>query len=243
MVLSGDEGKMMELGFLPAGDTQSKSVGLSMRKKTHNLLYTAISYWASPVKPPELHLLALNCFLLTPLLALQCWLSTVLLLIKKEGLLLKLHLIVMMIGRLRSISLTITVCKFFSLSVACLNLILGSPIPFATMTAGGSSTASHDSHLISNDDREIWSYIWNLQGVIGVLYQPMLTSFQSASLGVLADDYLLAHGYTLSAINVIVSTAKSSASVEEFVDVLTVHGFAQTEAKFLWDIIEHESEY
>ena len=99
------------------------------------------------------------------------------------------------------------------------------------------------SHLISNDNREIWSYIWNLQGVIGVLYQPKLTSSQSASLGVLADDYLLAHGYTLSAINVIVSTAKSSASVEEFVDVLTVHGFAQTEAKFLWDIIEHESEY
>ena len=68
----------------------------------------------------------------------------------------------------------------------------------------------------------------------------MLTSSQSASLGVLADDYLHAHGYTLSAI---VSTAKSSASVEEFVDVLTVHGFAQMEANFLWDIIEHESEY
>ena len=147
MVLSSDEGKMMELGFLPAGDTQSKSVGLSMRKKTHNLLYTAISYWASPVKPPELCLLALNCFLLTPLLALQCWLSMVLLLIKKEGLLLKLHLIVMMIGRLWSISLTIAVCKFFSLSVACLNLILGSPIPFAAMTAGGSSTAVTSSQM------------------------------------------------------------------------------------------------
>ena len=57
MVLSGDEGKVMESGFLPAGDTQSKSVGLSMRKKTHNLLYTAILYQASPVNPPELHLL------------------------------------------------------------------------------------------------------------------------------------------------------------------------------------------
>ena len=78
--------------------------------------------------------------------------------------------------------------------------------------------------------------------MIGVLYEPMPTSHQSASLGVLADNYLHAHGYTLPAIDFIVSTVKSSASVEEFIDVLTMHGFARMEAKFLWDLINIESE-
>ena len=44
------------------------------------------------------------------------------------------------------------------------------------------------------------------------------------------------------AIEFIVSTVKSSVSVEEFINVLTMHGFAQMEAKFLWDIINIESE-
>jgi hypothetical protein len=70
----------------------------------------------------------------------------------------------------------------------------------------------------------------------------MPTSHQSESLGALADDYLRAHGYTPTAIDDIVSTAKSSASVEEFLDLLTVHGFARTEAKFLWDIIDLETQ-
>ena len=81
-----------------------------------------------------------------------------------------------------------------------------------------------------------------MRGVIGVLYEPMPTSHESESLGVLADDYLRAHGYTSTAIGTIASTAKSFASVEAFIDVLTVHGFACTEAKFLWDIIDHEQE-
>ena len=105
--------------------------------------------------------------------------------------------------------------------------------------AGSSSAGSQDSRL---EENIIWSYIRNLQGVIGVLYQPMLTSHQSPSLGVLADEYLRAHGYTPPAIGVIVSIAKSSESVEVFTDALTVHGFAQTEASFLWDIIDHEAE-
>jgi hypothetical protein len=70
----------------------------------------------------------------------------------------------------------------------------------------------------------------------------MVTPHQSASLGALADEYLRAHGYTPPAIDIIVSTAKSSASADVFVDALTAHGFAQTEANFLWDIIDHESE-
>jgi hypothetical protein len=70
----------------------------------------------------------------------------------------------------------------------------------------------------------------------------MPTSHQSASLGVLADDYLHAHGYTPPAIDFIVSTAKSSAFAEDFIDVLTMHGFARMEARFLWDIIDLESE-
>lgn len=78
--------------------------------------------------------------------------------------------------------------------------------------------------------------------MIGVLYQPMPTSHQSASLGNLADDYLHAHGYTPAAIDFIVSIIKSSVSLEEFIDVLTMHGFARTEARFLWDIIDLESE-
>ena len=44
------------------------------------------------------------------------------------------------------------------------------------------------------------------------------------------------------AIDFIVSTVKSSVSVEEFINVLTMHGFAQMEAKFLWDLIDIESE-
>jgi hypothetical protein len=78
--------------------------------------------------------------------------------------------------------------------------------------------------------------------VIGVLYQPMPTSHQSASLGNLADDYLHAHGYTPPTIDFIVSTTKSSESVQEFIEVLTMHGFPRTEARFLWDIIDLESE-
>lgn len=78
--------------------------------------------------------------------------------------------------------------------------------------------------------------------MIGVLYEPMPTSHRSASLGALADNYLHAHGYTPSAIDFIVSTVKSSASVEEFIDVLTMHGFPRMEAKFLWDLIDIESE-
>lgn len=113
-----------------------------------------------------------------------------------------------------------------------------SPGP-ARSVASSSSTGSDDSRL---EDDIIWSYIRNLQGVIGVLYQPMLTSHQLPSLGVLADEYLRAHGYTPPAIDVIVVTAKSSESVEVFVDALTMHGFAQTEAKFLWDIIDHEAD-
>ena len=70
----------------------------------------------------------------------------------------------------------------------------------------------------------------------------MPTSHQSASLGVLADDYLHAHGYTPPAIGFIVSTAMSSASVEDFIDALTMHDFARMEARFLWDIINLESE-
>ena len=105
--------------------------------------------------------------------------------------------------------------------------------------ASSSSAGSHDSRL---EEKIIWSYMRNLRGVIGVLYQPMLTSHQSPSLGVLADEYLRAHGYTPPAISIIVSIAKSSASVEVFIDALTVHGFAQTEASFLWDIIDHEAE-
>ena len=70
----------------------------------------------------------------------------------------------------------------------------------------------------------------------------MLASYQSPSLGVLANEYLRAHGYTPPAIDAIVSTAKSSKSVEIFTNALTVHGFAQMEASFLWDIIDHEAE-
>lgn len=109
------------------------------------------------------------------------------------------------------------------------------------MSAASSSAASLDSRF--DDSNTLWSYIRSLHGVIGVLYEPMPRSHQSASLGNLADDYLLAHGYTTPAIDFIVSTVKSSVSVEEFIDVLTMHGFARTEAKFLWDIIDLESEY
>jgi len=97
-----------------------------------------------------------------------------------------------------------------------------SPGP-ARSVASSSSTGSDDSRL---EDDIIWSYIRN----------------QLPSLGVLADEYLRAHGYTPPAIDVIVVTAKSSESVEVFVDALTMHGFAQTEAKFLWDIIDHEAD-
>jgi hypothetical protein len=68
----------------------------------------------------------------------------------------------------------------------------------------------------------------------------MPRSHQSGSIGILANNYLHAHRYTPPAIDFIVSTAKSSASVEDFIDVLTMHGFAQMEAKFLWDIIDYD---
>ena len=216
-----------------------------MRKKTHNL-YIQLSHTGHRLwKPTDLRLclLAQNSFLLALLLALQCWLSTVLPLIKKEGLSSKLRLIVTTISQPRrwsqSSNLTIAVHSFIFYYVACLNLNLGSPTPFSAMSAGSSSAASLDSRL--DDSNTIWSYIRSLHGVIGVLYQPMPTSCQSASLGNLADDYLHAHGYTLPAIDFIVTTTQSSASVEDFIDVLTMHGFARTEAKFLWHIIDFES--
>jgi hypothetical protein len=126
-------------------------------------------------------------------------------------------------------------------------MVLGSPFkpgPSVAMSVAGSSSAgSHDNRLIAKEDRKtLWSYIRSLEGVVGVLYQPILTPHQSASLGVLADDYLRSHGYTPPAIDEIVSIANSSASVDAFVDALTVHGFARTEANFLWDIIDHELE-
>ena len=108
------------------------------------------------------------------------------------------------------------------------------------MSARSSSAVSLDSRF--DDSNTIWSYIRNLHGVIGVLYQPMPTSHQSPSLGNLADDYLHAHGYTPATIDFIVSIIKSSVSVDEFIEVLTMHGLARTEARFLWDIIDLESE-
>ena len=65
---------------------------------------------------------------------------------------------------------------------------------FTTMSAGSSSAVSLDSHI--DDSNKILSYIRSLHRVIGVLYEPMPTSHQSASLGVLADNYLHAHRYT-----------------------------------------------
>ena len=75
---------------------------------------------------------------------------------------------------------------------------------------------------------------------MGVLYQPVNPPrpHKSASLGPLADDYLLAHGYTQSAIDTIATTAMSSPSEEDFIDFLVSSSLAQTEAAFLWDIIE-----
>ena len=69
-----------------------------------------------------------------------------------------------------------------------------SPPPFTTMSAGSSSAVSLDSHI--DNSNTIWSYtcIWSLHRVIGVLYEPMPTSHQSASLGVLADNYRLQRG-------------------------------------------------
>ena len=80
----------------------------------------------------------------------------------------------------------------------------------------------------------------NLQGIAGVLYQPVPTPQQSTPLGILADDYLRAHGYTSDAIESVTSIACSSSSLEGFMDTLTALGFARTEAEFLWNIIDHE---
>lgn len=118
-------------------------------------------------------------------------------------------------------------------------------LPVAGLSAGGSSAAG--SHITNMDEPpKIWSYIRNLQGIIGVLYQPLVPVVprpqESASLGVLAENYLQAHGYTQSAINSIASTARSSPSAEGFVDSLIAYGLTRTEAKFLWDIIEWKTE-
>jgi hypothetical protein len=108
------------------------------------------------------------------------------------------------------------------------------------LSIGGSSTAGPSmagTPILTNKDNppKIWSYIRHLRGIIGVLYHPDVVPRpqESASLGALANDYLLAHGYTQPAINFIASTSILSPSAEGFVDSLVQYGLARTEAKFL----------
>lgn len=68
-------------------------------------------------------------------------------------------------------------------------------------------------------------------------------SSEAASLGSLAESYLISHGYTRETVQTITTAAHTSASASAFAEVLSAHGYPRMEAEWLWDIIEHDTAY
>jgi hypothetical protein len=85
----------------------------------------------------------------------------------------------------------------------------------------------------------VYSHIRSLQGVIGSLARPSSSQPQEHDpvLGVHADTFLSAYGYQTSAKWQIHDAHKDAESVDEFVDILMAEGMAQTEAEWMWNII------
>jgi hypothetical protein len=89
--------------------------------------------------------------------------------------------------------------------------------------------------------KTIWSFVRDFTGIIGILYRPTASSGRSeaASLGSLAESYLVSHGYTRETVEAITTAARTSTSAFAFAEVLSAHGYPRMEAEWLWDIIEH----
>jgi hypothetical protein len=86
----------------------------------------------------------------------------------------------------------------------------------------------------------IYSHIRNIRGVVGSLARPSSSQLQEAaapSLGSHADEFLKAFGFQTSAKRQIFNAYKDSQTVDDFVDLLMDEGMAQTEAEWLWRIV------
>ncbi|KAJ7031790.1 hypothetical protein C8F04DRAFT_1262650 [Mycena alexandri] len=93
--------------------------------------------------------------------------------------------------------------------------------------------------------RPIYSHIRDFTGIIDTIYgsssAPLV--YLSYGLGKHAGYYLQAHGYTDSTIKKIEEIwMRSGSSVDTFVDLLSAHGVATTEGRWLWDMINHDDD-
>ena len=50
-------------------------------------------------------------------------------------------------------------------------------------------------------------------------------------------QYLITHGYVLSAVETIIDARASTTSASDFANYLSQHGLAVTEGLYIWDII------
>ena len=71
----------------------------------------------------------------------------------------------------------------------------------------------------------------------------MASCSKAASLGCLAESYLVSHGYTRETIQAITTAAHTSTSASAFAEVLSAHGYPRMEAEWLWDIIDHNIQH
>ncbi|KAJ7769594.1 hypothetical protein DFH07DRAFT_768864 [Mycena maculata] len=89
--------------------------------------------------------------------------------------------------------------------------------------------------------RPIFSYIRSLSGITDTIYgTSSAPEYGSHILGKHADYYLLSHGYTDDSIETIRHILSNSPKVDIFVDLLSAHGMAATETRWLWDLIHHD---
>ncbi|KAJ7031786.1 hypothetical protein C8F04DRAFT_1262644 [Mycena alexandri] len=93
--------------------------------------------------------------------------------------------------------------------------------------------------------RPIYSHIRDFTGIIDTIYGSSSAPLVCLSygLGKHAGYYLQAHGYTDSTIKKIEEIwMRSGSSVDTFVDLLSAHGVAATEGRWLWDMINHDDD-
>jgi len=87
----------------------------------------------------------------------------------------------------------------------------------------------------------IYSRVRTLQGVIESRHYYSLPSISvydlAPELGPHAARYLIAHGYTHSAIDTIIQVCANVASAEDFALELSPHGLALAEGVYLWRLI------